>query len=219
MSAPNVVAPAAAAAAAAAGEAVLLDLRAPDEFAAAYPRGAICVPYSERRLAERVATVVDGDRAELILVGPSDSGTAAVDVADAATQLEAGAFRVRGVLEGGVAGWQAAGLPLEQLPELEVAELGATDTAVVLDVREPMEWATGYVPGATLIRLAELPDRLQELPRDRRVDVLCEAGIRSITAASLLRAAGVERVTNVAAGTAGYRASGRPLEYPAEQPS
>jgi len=74
-----------------------------------------------------------------------------------------------------------------------------------------MEWAVGHVPGAQLIALGEVRERLGEVPTDREVAVICEAGVRSSSAASLLQAAGV-KVFNVADGTAGWRASGRPLE-------
>src|SRR5512138_1485496 len=43
--------------------------------------------------------------------------------------------------------------------------------AFVLDVREPGEWVQFHIPGATLIPLGELPNRLKEVPKDREVVV------------------------------------------------
>ena len=74
-----------------------------------------------------------------------------------------------------------------------------------------MEWENGYIPGAVLISLGALRGRMAELPRDRAIAVICEAGIRSAVAAGLLLDAGFERVSNVSDGMGGYRNAGRPL--------
>ena len=116
-------------------------------------------------------------------------------------------------------GWRRASLPVSSLTELLVAQLiptaGGQEPYLVLDVREPLEWETGYIPGALLISLGDLRDELPRVPRDRPVAVLCEAGVRSATAASVLQAAGYSRVVNIPEGTAGYRRSGYPLTmYP-----
>jgi glyoxylase-like metal-dependent hydrolase (beta-lactamase superfamily II)/rhodanese-related sulfurtransferase len=84
--------------------------------------------------------------------------------------------------------------------------------ALVVDVREPSEYAAGHVPGARSLPQAELATRLDELPRDRELVVVCAAGTRSVRAASFLRQAGFERVVNLAGGTNGWRAAGHPLE-------
>ncbi len=73
---------------------------------------------------------------------------------------------------------------------------------VLLDVREPWEWAVSNLEdrGARLIPLGELPDRLSELPRDRELVVYCRTGARSDQAARLLRDAGFPRARNLAGG-------------------
>ena len=66
---------------------------------------------------------------------------------------------VSGMIEGGLSAWQAAGLPTASMGELSLEELVAlepSDKTVILDVREPMEWEIGHVPGATLIALGDL---------------------------------------------------------------
>ncbi|MBI4235874.1 MAG: rhodanese-like domain-containing protein, partial [Chloroflexi bacterium] len=84
----------------------------------------------------------------------------------------------------------------------------------VLDVRESLEWEMGHVPGALLVSLGDLRARLGELDRSRPTLVICEAGVRSSTGASLLQAAGFAHVANVVEGTAGYRNAGYPLQHP-----
>jgi rhodanese-related sulfurtransferase len=61
----------------------------------------------------------------------------------------------------------------------------------VLDVRQPLEWATGSVPGSLQVHLGDLPARLDRIPRDREVWTACASGHRASIAASLLDRAGV----------------------------
>ncbi|TAK70813.1 MAG: rhodanese-like domain-containing protein [Actinomycetota bacterium] len=100
------------------------------------------------------------------------------------------------------------------VPEVGVDDLAqalAAGSAHVIDVREPAEFATGRVPGAVLMPLHTVPARLAEIPTDSDVYVVCEVGGRSWQAAAYLVQRGV-RATNVAGGTAQWRARGLPLE-------
>lgn len=96
--------------------------------------------------------------------------------------------------------------------EISVDALAAardTGEATVLDVRNPDEYAEGHIPGARLIPLPELGDRLAEIPTDRQVHVVCQSGGRSAQGAALLAAAGIDAVS-VTGGTKGWIDSGRP---------
>lgn len=84
--------------------------------------------------------------------------------------------------------------------------------ACVLDVREPEEYARGHVPGAISLPQAELASRLDELPRDRSLLVICQSGGRSLRAAQFLAQVGYTDVASVAGGTAAWRAAGKPVE-------
>jgi hydroxyacylglutathione hydrolase len=206
------VSPATARALAEGGEATLLDLRPPAAFAHGHPAGALSVPFSSRGLAARVRVALRPE-AVVVLVAPDDpTGEAA-----AAQLVEAGVV-VRGVLEGGFDAWRGAGLPQAVVGEVAVEELPRlAGVATVLDVREPLEWTTGYVPGALLVPLGRVREAVSAIPRDRRVITICEAGVRSCTAASVLAAAGLEDVAHVPAGSSGYRRSGLPLAFPSEE--
>lgn len=83
--------------------------------------------------------------------------------------------------------------------------------AVIVDVRQPVETASGTVPGAVLIPLTEFGARLQELPRDRPILTICRSSHRSPLAARQLKRAGYD-VTNVAGGTMGWEKAGLPIE-------
>src|SRR3990172_2575611 len=69
--------------------------------------------------------------------------------------------------------------------------------AFMLDVREPSEWEEFHMPGAPLIPLAELPDRLSEIPTDREIVVVCRSGNRSQTGRDILLDAGVKNVESM----------------------
>lgn len=207
---PELVAPANARALVEEGTTVLLDVRAPSDFARGHATGALSVPFSPRGLAQRVGAVLPRG-ASVVIVAPNP---AAAD--DAAAQLSAAAIRVRGVLAGGFAKWRAAGFPEAAVREVAVDELPERAPNVTLiDVREPLEWATGHVPGARLIPLGKLRDALPSIPRGGPLVAICEAGIRSCTAASILAGAGLTEVAHVPAGSSGYRKAHLPLAFPA----
>jgi len=86
--------------------------------------------------------------------------------------------------------------------------------ALVLDVREPAEWATGHIEGATLISLGELEARVGELPRDRDIVVVCRSGNRSAQGRDVLLAAGFAAVTSMAGGMTDWIAAGLPVTRP-----
>jgi rhodanese-related sulfurtransferase len=80
----------------------------------------------------------------------------------------------------------------------------------IVDVRERSEYLGGHVPGSLLIPLDTLAARASELPTDRVTYLICASGVRSLTAARALSAAGYPAVS-VAGGTAAWVASGRPV--------
>ncbi len=83
--------------------------------------------------------------------------------------------------------------------------------AVLLDVREVDEWNAGHAPGARHVPLGEVADRLNSLPRDRRLVVLCRSGHRSSTATALLVRSGFDAV-NLDGGMRAWAGAGLPLE-------
>ena len=81
----------------------------------------------------------------------------------------------------------------------------------VLDVRERGEYSLGHVPGAQWIPLGQLPARLDELPREGSLAVMCAGGQRSSSAASLLARDGFKDVANVPEGFDGWEKAGLPI--------
>jgi rhodanese-related sulfurtransferase len=101
------------------------------------------------------------------------------------------------------------------VPTVSIADLAAVlaadPAAPVVDVREPHEFATGHVPGAVLIPMSVLPVRVEEIPRDRTVYVVCQVGGRSGQVVDWLAPQGYD-VVNVAGGTQAWILAGHPVE-------
>lgn len=104
----------------------------------------------------------------------------------------------------------------QQVPEVELAAL--PEGCAVLDVREDDEWAAGRAPDAVHVPLGDLAARLDEVPADGPVYVVCRGGGRSARAVAFLNANGWDAV-NVSGGMLGWQAAGRPLVgEPGQQP-
>jgi adenylyltransferase/sulfurtransferase len=80
------------------------------------------------------------------------------------------------------------------------ALLSEATPPVLLDVREPHEFAITALPGAVLIPLGDLPARIGELDPTTSTVVYCHLGVRSKTALSLLRSAGFSDARHLAGG-------------------
>ena len=80
--------------------------------------------------------------------------------------------------------------------------------AFILDVRSAAEWTDAHIAGATLIPLDQLPNRLNELPRDKVIIVVCHSGNRSAQGRDILRNAGFTQVTSMAGGMTQWQAQG-----------
>jgi len=93
-------------------------------------------------------------------------------------------------------------------PAVDVATLPAD--AYLIDVREDDEWQAGHAPEAVHLPLSELVVRMEEVPADRDVYVICKVGGRSEQAVRYLNQAGRTTV-NVSGGMLAWHAAGKPL--------
>jgi rhodanese-related sulfurtransferase len=99
---------------------------------------------------------------------------------------------------------------MEMVSVQEAAE-ARTRGEMMIDVRNPDEYAGGHVPGSVLMPLPMVPLRLSELRTDAPVYLVCESGSRSYQACMFLEARGYQ-VVNVHGGMSNWRAAGLPLE-------
>jgi glyoxylase-like metal-dependent hydrolase (beta-lactamase superfamily II)/rhodanese-related sulfurtransferase len=114
----------------------------------------------------------------------------------------------------------AADMPWAMLTEaapierVEVQDIARRDqNTLLLDVREPEEYAHGHVPGAVSLPQAELATRLDEVPRDRPIIAICQTGVRSVRAAQFLKQQGYGDVRSLDGGTEAWLGSGGPVDY------
>jgi hydroxyacylglutathione hydrolase len=166
-----------------AGGGTLVDARPVAGFAAGHIPGAISIALRPQ-FASWLGWLVDDDQ-PLVFVLDDDQ-----DRGELARQCRTiGYDHLLGELAGGMAAWQAAGLPQAQLPVVDAGRLG-DQPGVVLDVRQASEVADGHLPGAVTVELGTLADGPpSELPRGP-LTVMCGHGERATTAASLLERAG-----------------------------
>jgi glyoxylase-like metal-dependent hydrolase (beta-lactamase superfamily II)/rhodanese-related sulfurtransferase len=186
------------------GELRLPGAMSPEDVEAAVQRGATIVDGRDRRafaaahLPGSINIELDPSFASyvgwlvafgtpIVLVLPEPAEEAAVE---AVTQLlRIGYDWVPGWLARGVDAWRASGRAIstyELVGLREVAE-AADGGGTIVDVRQPTEWQEeGVIPGSRQIFIADLPSRIDELPRDRPVTVICASGYRASMAASLL---------------------------------
>jgi rhodanese-related sulfurtransferase len=97
---------------------------------------------------------------------------------------------------------QAMTNTVEQVPARDWAVWRDEHDAVVLDVREPMEWAMGILPGAQKMAMSTIATDWQKLDPATPIIVVCRTGNRSSTVATALVGAGFSRVANMAGGMA-----------------
>jgi glyoxylase-like metal-dependent hydrolase (beta-lactamase superfamily II)/rhodanese-related sulfurtransferase len=177
--------------------AVVVDARDPQEFAAAHLTGSVNVP-PDGRFAETAGTVVPAGQ-EIVVVAPQDReeeivvrlGRIGFDTVAGYLREPEGAF-----LAAPDVVTRASRLTATELDEARHRDL----PPVVLDVRNTGELITGSIPGSINIPLAQLPRRIEEIPRDRPVVVHCAGGYRSSVAASLLRQQGWTDVSDLLGG-------------------
>lgn len=100
---------------------------------------------------------------------------------------------------------------MTQIPTVDMSGVPdpLPERLVVLDVREPEEWAAGHIEGAVHIPLSLLPVRLGELPAEQTL-VVCKVGGRSAQAVMWLQDQGWDAV-NLAGGMLDWEAAGRPM--------
>lgn len=87
------------------------------------------------------------------------------------------------------------------------------EDAIVVDVREPHEYAAGHVPNARHIPMGQVDKRLGELDKfkDKPVIVVCQSGNRSSSTCNALTKRGFEKVYNLSGGISAWEQAGMPV--------
>jgi hydroxyacylglutathione hydrolase len=169
----------------------LIDARPIEAFASGHIPGALSI-HLRAAFATWLGWLADPARPLAFVLEPGQ------DRADLVRQcLKVGYERFAGELAGGMAAWEAAGLPLERFEVLHAEWLHAAQP--LLDVRQDGEFESGHVPWAQHVELGSLPRYAGEV-QGERLAVMCAHGQRAMTGASVLAAAGHRDLSVVIGG-------------------
>ncbi len=189
----------------------LLDVRTREEWDEYHVPGATLIPLDElpNRLNELPA-----DQPIMVICRSGNRSQVGRDI------LLQGGFNATSIT-GGIKAWAAAGyptvsendasVPLPRDISIEQAYAYYQQGVFLLDVRTQEEWDEYHVPGATLIPLDELPNRLNELPAGQPIMVICRSGNRSQVGRDILLQGGFN-ATSITGGIKAWAAAGYPTE-------
>jgi hydroxyacylglutathione hydrolase len=176
---------------------IALDVRPGDQFAAGHVPGSVNIALSGQFASWAGALL--GLSARPVLIAESQEA-----ISEAQTRLaRVGLEDARGYLNGGVAAWSAAGLPLATLDQITVEALSNRLQAPglqVLDVRREPEWEAGHIAEAFWWPLDNFKVAPPQIDHNTPIAVHCKGGYRSMIACSLLQRAGFRNVVNVTGG-------------------
>ena len=123
---------------------------------------------------------------------------------------------VSGVLSGGFSAWTKAAQDIRTVSTCSVQQLKVTlekEQPFILDVRDIRNWrAVGHIHGAHHVYVGELPQHLDEIPKDEDIVVCCDAGYKGSLAASILENNHYHNLTNVLGGMIAWKRAGFRVE-------
>ncbi len=186
----------------------ILDVRDPVEYAKGHLAGSTNVGLGGQ-YATWAGTVLDRAKPIVIIAEPGREQEAALRLG------RIGFDHVKGYLEGGMAALAARPdlvWPTERVSAPMVAEeLASPHPPLLLDIRNPREWAGKHIGGSVNIPLNHLQERMAEIPRDCAIAVHCAGGYRSSIAASILHQYGITHLIEMAGGLAAWEAAKLPV--------
>ncbi len=182
----------------------VLDTREPEEFATAHLARSINVGLSGQ-YATWAGTVLNREHSIVIIANPGREPESAIRLG------RIGFDNVVGYLDDGMRSLESrpdVTAKTERLSATLSAELlSSANPPFLLDVRAPREREQRFIEGSIGVPLNQLPQRAEELPKDRELLVYCAGGYRSSIAASLLQQKGFAQVSEIAGGMAAWDAA------------
>jgi hydroxyacylglutathione hydrolase len=190
---------------------VILDVRPAEEFGAGHLPGSINIGLGGQ-FAIWAGSLLQLS-AEIVIIAETS-----VQVDEAIVRLaRVGIENVKGFVFADVDEWRKAGLEVQTIDQISVAELMSrisTGGLQVIDVRRPVEYESGHVPGALhapLLGLEKIIESLSVEPAEETA-IICAGGYRSSAAGSLLQKHGFANLLNVTGGTNAWVNEGYPVE-------
>jgi hydroxyacylglutathione hydrolase len=187
--------------------ATVIDMRPPQEFARAHAKGTFNIPRNKSFL-NWAGALAPYDQDVFFIGDATDAGRTSLsqDLSLIGLERIAGVFPAESINE-----LFSNGIESLSVPSATTDSVKLNGSHVILDVRKRSEYAEGHIPDALNIPLAELPDRLGEIP-EGEVVVHCQGGSRSAIAASILQLHGRDEVSNMSGGFSEWARSGNKVE-------
>jgi hydroxyacylglutathione hydrolase len=187
----------------------LLDGRESDDLAKRHVVDAISIPM-KGHYATWAGTFLDHNKPVVIIADAGKEREAAMRLG------RIGFDNVVGYVKDGIAAFEKRDdlvvSNVRATPETLSAQMKSEKPPMVVDVRNDAEWNSANIEGSVHMPLISLLDRVDSLPRDRELVILCATGNRSSTAASLLSQRGVTRVTDLAGGIEAWQKQHLPVK-------
>jgi rhodanese-related sulfurtransferase len=186
----------------------ILDVRDAADYAKGHMAGSINIGLGGQ-YATWAGTVLNPDRPIVIVAEPGQEQEAAMRLG------RIGFDKVRGYLRdgmGALAGRQDLVWATERVsaPMLK-EELSSQNPPLVIDIRAPREWSIKHLSTSINLPLNQLQQRIDEVPRDRRIAVHCAGGYRSSIAVSILNQYGITNLIELAGGITAWEAVNLPV--------
>jgi rhodanese-related sulfurtransferase len=174
----------------------VLDVREPEAFAAGHLPGAINIPLTSR-FASWAGTLLDRERPVILVTEIGDEGDGILRLGRIGYDIVIGYLAF-------TSAWEAPRTPLTTVARVTPDEFRSQregdESTLVLDVRTCAEHAADKIEGSLSIPLGELRSRLDEVPTDRDLVLLCKTGERSSMGISILQGEGFTRLTDMIGG-------------------
>lgn len=186
----------------------ILDVRDAAEYAQGHLAGSINIGLGGQ-YATWAGTVLESTWPIVIVAEPGRENEAAMRLG------RIGFDEVKGYLKDGMAALASRPELVESTERVSAAmlagELDGSMPPVVLDVRAPGEWKLKHVSESVNVPLSQLQNRIGEIPRDRRITVMCAGGYRSSIAVGILKKNGVDNVEELAGGITAWETAGQAI--------
>ncbi|MEM6344158.1 MAG: MBL fold metallo-hydrolase [Bacteroidota bacterium] len=190
-------------------EALVLDTRTQHEFKDGFIPNSIFIGINGS-FAPWVGTLIPDIKQPILIVAPKGKEQEVI------TRLSrVGYDHTLGYLEGGIEAWQAAGKEIDSIesisPAVLIERLAKTDNGVIVDARKPSEYVSQHAEGAVNIPLDFVNSNMNRFGKADHYYVHCKSGYRSMIMASILKARGINNLTDISGGFLAMEKEGMPM--------
>lgn len=171
----------------------VLDLRTADQFCRGFITGSINIPF-DKKLKERIQLFFPKETNLLLVISRGYEEEVYTEL------ITLGYKNIKGYLQNGYETWVQNNLPMDMIIDIEADELMIDlpydENLVLMDVRQPMEFAEGHLKQSINIPLENFADplRIAAIEDNDNLYLHCSGGSRSIIAASILKKHGLHNI-------------------------